>query len=253
MVTLTSNENIIKLNTLYALFYLIFFSNTTFGQNILPTPTEVKISDSNFSFNKSITIAYNEPALETAKYLQNRLKNYVETKLIEANEGNIILSFETTTSDIGNEGYNLNIKNNGIKIVANNEAGFFYGVQSLLQLLPIEVQAEKPFDLTEFVLKGIEIKDIPNYGWRSFMLDSGRQYQTPDFIKRYLDYMAMLKMNVFHWHLTEGQGWRIELKKYPKLTEIGSKIADGEEQQGFYTQDQIRDIVSYAKKLHIIV
>ena len=85
------------------------------------------------------------------------------------------------------------------------------------------------------------------------MLDSGRQYQSPDFIKRFLDQMAMLKLNVFHWHLTEGQGWRIEIKKYPKLTSIGSKVASGPQQQGYYTQEEIKAIVNYAADRHIRV
>ena len=83
----------------------------------------------------------------------------------------------------------------------------------------------------------MQVKDQPKYSWRGLMLDSGRQYQSPDFIKRFLDQMAMLKLNVFHWHLTEGQGWRIEIKKYPKLTSIGSKVASGPQQQGYYTQE----------------
>ena len=85
------------------------------------------------------------------------------------------------------------------------------------------------------------------------MLDSGRQFQTKEFIKRYLDYLAMLKINVFHWHLTEGQGWRIEIKQYPRLTEIGSKVATGEEQEGFYSQNDIREIVQYANERCITV
>ena len=97
-----------------------------------------------------------------------------------------------------------------------------------------------------------KLKTNPNIAG-GLMLDSGRQYQSPDFIKRFLDQMAMLKLNVFHWHLTEGQGWRIEIKKYPKLTSIGSKVASGPQQQGYYTQEEIKAIVNYAADRHIRV
>ncbi|WP_372642880.1 beta-N-acetylhexosaminidase, partial [Ancylomarina sp.] len=99
----------------------------------------------------------------------------------------------------------------------------------------------------------LDVFDQPKYKWRGFMLDSARQFQTPKFIKKYLEYLAMLKMNIFHWHLTDRQGWRIEIKKYAKLTEIGSKVTNGKQQQGYYTQEDIKDIVAFAKMLHITV
>ena len=235
------------------LFLLMLYSNFGIAQNLLPTPTILQNLDSEFVIKNAMTIAYDKNAEETANYLQKRLKNYVDLRLMNGNDGDIVLFHSEESNDLGKEGYHLSISSEGIKIAANTEAGFFYGVQSLLQLFPIEVQASKMFDLSGFVLKGIEVKDLPKYGWRSFMLDSGRQYQSPEFIKRYLDYMAMLKMNVFHWHLTEGQGWRIEIKKYPKLTDIGSKVANGKEQHGYYTQEMIKDIIAYADQLHISV
>jgi N-acetyl-beta-hexosaminidase len=99
----------------------------------------------------------------------------------------------------------------------------------------------------------VKVVDRPKYAWRSFMIDSGRQYQRVETIKGLLDRMALLKMNVFHWHLTENDGWRVEIKRYPKLTEIGAFVADGPEQRGFYTQDEIREIVAYAADRHIMV
>ena len=235
----------------FVVFLLISLSCT--GQNILPGPYKTEVLNSVFSFKTKIKIVYDREGHETAMYLSERLKSYVETELSETGEGDIVLSTKHASAEQGTEGYVLEISNDRISINANTDKGLFYGIQSLLQLLPPEVQAEKPFTLTGFQLLGLRVTDAPKYPWRSFMLDSGRQYQTPEFIKRYLDIMAMLKMNVFHWHLTEGQGWRIEIKKYPKLTEIGSSVAGGKEQQGYYTQDDIREIVAYAQKLHIEV
>lgn len=242
-----------KLKTINIGALIFIFVNLTFGQNILPTPMSVKTINSNFSFNKKITIAYDNEAIEIVKYIEKRLEKSIEIKIKKAKKGDLILAYALKPLNLGNEGYILHIDENSIKIESNTKAGMFYGVQSLLQLLPFEVQSGKKCNLTSFSLSGIEIIDTPKYAWRSFMLDSGRQYQSPEFIKKYLNHMAMLKMNVFHWHLTEGQGWRVEIKKYPKLTEIGSKVANGKEQHGFYTQDEVRDIVSYASKLHITV
>jgi N-acetyl-beta-hexosaminidase len=222
------------------------------SQNILPTPLIQKDLDSGFIFKQELKIGYEQDCINTAQYLLEKLNKYVEIKYVKPIQADLVLSLNANDINLGEEGYILRI-NNKIQILANTEAGLFYGIQSLLQLLPVAVQAGGDYSLRGTALKGIEVKDKPKYAWRSFMLDSGRQYQSPEFIKRYLNYMAMLKMNVFHWHLSEGQGWRIEIKKYPKLTEIGSRVATGKEQQGYYTHEDIKDIVAFAKKLHINV
>lgn len=221
--------------------------------NILPTPTHLEVLNEVFVFDKKVKIAFDQGGKLSASYLESRLKSYLDCKVSESCKGHIILSTENKGVALGKEGYTLEVTRNTIKIVAETENGLFYGIQSLLQLLPEKIQAGKPFNIIGYQVPGVKITDKPKYSWRSFMLDSGRQYQTPDFIKRYLNNMAMLKMNVFHWHLTEGQGWRIEIKKYPKLTEIGSNLAKGKEQQGYYTQEEIKDIVAYAAELHIQV
>ncbi|RXQ94474.1 beta-hexosaminidase [Ancylomarina salipaludis] len=233
--------------------YFIILSNLAMGQNILPTPMHLERLNSDFVFGKEVRVGYDKGCLETAQYLVTKLNKYVKIRLNESNSGDIILSKNNTYEKLGEEGYHLRVSQSQIDINSVSETGLFYGIQTFLQLLPIEIQADKMFDLNGFVIKGIEITDRPKYVWRAFMLDSGRQYQRPDFIKSYLEYLAMLKMNVFHWHLTEGQGWRIEIKKYPKLAKIGSKVAFGKEQQGNYTQEEIKDIVAFASKLHITV
>ncbi len=223
------------------------------GQNILPTPMHIKLLNSKFIFKRMVKIAYDKECFESAQYLTTKIEEHIQLNVVESGSGDIVLSWEVDNMHLVNEGYILKVTEDRITISANSEAGMFYGIQSLLQLLPFEVQAKKPYELPGVVLDGLEVIDQPKYGWRSFMLDSGRQYQSPEFIKNYLDYMAMLKMNVFHWHLTEGQGWRIEIKKYPKLTEVGSRVAKGKEQQGYYSQEEIKSIILYAEKLHITV
>jgi N-acetyl-beta-hexosaminidase len=154
------------------------------------------------------------------------------------------VSFQSPERNLGVEGYELEVMETGVVVRAATEAGKFYARQSLQQLIDHAENGNIPC---------VKITDQPKYAWRSFMIDSGRQYQKVKTIKGLLDRMAMLKLNVFHWHLTENDGWRIEIKKYPKLAEVGGFVADGPEQQGFYTQDEIREIVAYAAERHITV
>jgi len=223
------------------------------GQNILPSPMKAEKLPSSYTIKNELKIVAPQNGISTAEYVKERLGKYLNIKMVKSGSGDINLQLDKSPGNLGKDGYLLEVNKRNITITANTNTGLFYGIQSLLQLLPEQVQAGESYRLVGFEIPGIKVTDKPKYAWRSFMLDSGRQYQTPDFIKRYLDYLAMLKMNVFHWHLTEGQGWRIEIKKYPRLTEIGSRVANGEQQQGFYSQEEIRDIVAYAKKLHITI
>ncbi|MBJ6368066.1 beta-N-acetylhexosaminidase [Snuella sedimenti] len=242
-----------KLKAIYLITLSLCCLNTSLAQTILPTPMGIKPLGSRFEFKASLKLAYDGNCLQSALWLEEKLGKYVHIEKEQSNIGDIVLKCKGDIERFGEEGYGLQVDKAGISISSSTDAGIFYGIQSFFQLLPVEVQTGKAFNLKDFTIDGTEIIDQPKYSWRSFMIDSGRQYQTPQFIKRYLDYMAMMKINVFHWHLTEGQGWRIEIKKYPKLAEVGSKVATGKEQQGYYTQDEIRDIVAYAKKLHIMV
>ncbi len=149
-------------------------------------------------------------------------------------------------------------------IRASGTTGLFYGTQTLLQMLPSEVFAPRPPDGIRWTIPCIAIEDAPRFGWRGMLLDVGRHMIAVDDLKRLLDVMALHKLNTFHWHLTEDQGWRIEIKKYPRLTEIGAwrdssplygnrTGSDGQRYGGFYTQEQIKDIVAYAAARHITV
>ena len=161
------------------------------------------------------------------------------------------------------EGYNFESSGKGIVIKGKDSAGAFYGVQTLLQLLPPPGGKNWGTNRTATV-PGLKILDEPRFAWRGMMLDVGRHFYDVKDIKQLLDLMAFHKLNTFHWHLTEDQGWRLEIKKYPKLTEVGAwrdgtppyenrKASDGKRYGGFYTQEQVREIVAYAARRHITV
>ena len=175
-----------------------------------------------------------------------------------AKGGNSIVFTTAGSQDLPAEGYRLVVEPNRVRVVGRS-AGLFYGMQTLTQLLPVE--ANPPL-----VLPAVEITDYPRFPYRGMLLDVGRHFFPVEFIKKSLDLMAQYKMNMFHWHLTDDQGWRIEIKRYPRLTEIGSRrretiklqffdpyIGDGVPHGGYYTQEQIKEIVAYARERYITV
>lgn len=150
-----------------------------------------------------------------------------------------------STANLGTEGYRLVVNSKGIVVEAPTATGLFYGAQTIRQLVGRRFPAKVPF---------CEIVDQPRFGWRGLLLDVSRHYRDKEFVKHYLDLLAFHKMNVFHWHLVDDQGWRIQIKRYPKLTEIGAwRTDEGRRYGGFYTQDEVKEIVAYAKKRHITV
>ena len=166
------------------------------------------------------------------------------------------------------EGYKLSVSNKQITVKASTANGFFYAVQTLYQLLPPAIYKRDATPGLTWSIPAVEIEDEPRFAYRGLMLDVCRHFSPVGYIYRFIDMLAYHKMNVFHWHLTDDQGWRIEIKKYPKLIEIGSKrpetligyyfenypqLFDGKEHQGYYTQKQIKEIVAYAASKHITV
>ena len=168
-------------------------------------------------------------------------------------------------SSVAPEGYVLDITTKGITVTASTEAGRFYAMQTVRQLLPAEVYAPEGFSDKKWTLPCCRIEDEPKFAWRGMHLDCGRYFYPKEEVMKFIDMMAMHKQNMFHWHLTEDQGWRIEIKKYPKLTEVGAwrketagypdkgEKSDGKPHGGFYTQDDVREIVAYAAERHITV
>lgn len=172
---------------------------------------------------------------------------------------------------LAQEAYTLRVGENRIGIVGGDEAGLLYGVMSLRQLLPPGIEEGKKVDWENLTTPGMMIQDQPRFGWRGMHLDVSRHFYPVSFIKKYIDLLALYKMNVFHWHLIDDGGWRIEIKKYPKLTSIGGwregdgkgwdyiKLKLGENDGskpmygGFYTQEQIKDVIGYAKDRGVTV
>ena len=175
----------------------------------------------------------------------------------------IIFSYNPAIAD---EAYTLSVSyKDGVQIEAGTPSGFFYAIQTLQQLLPVEIYTGKPADKkTKWTIAPVKIQDRPRFAYRGMHLDCARHFFSIDEVKKYIDVMAMFKMNRFHWHLTEDQGWRIEIKKYPRLTEVGAwrdgtcigkdfDSSDGIRYGGFYTQEQMKEIVAYAAERGITV
>ena len=229
---------------------------------IIPQPLEQLNSEGQFIIDNSTGINFNEIFKVSANFLKTYIEEGSEIK-IKTNNNIVFIKDETITN---NEGYSLEISSNSIKIKAKTDQGAFYAVQSLRQLLPPEFE-NGTFKGVEIPVSSTTINDEPQFPYRGMHLDVGRHMFSVNFIKKYIDALAMLKMNTFHWHLTEDQGWRIEIKKYPKLQEIASyrnetlighyntqpQLFDGEKYGGYYTQEQIKEVVTYAQARFVTI
>jgi hexosaminidase len=236
---------------------------------ILPLPAEIEEHPGEFRLTPATVIQADGPNRQNADILQRLLAGATGFPLpVRAAEGAaenaIRLRLDPGLASLGDEGYRLEVKAEGVSLEAPTTTGIFYGIQSLRQLLPAEIESTTPLPGVDWRLPCLTVRDRPRFAWRGFMLDEGRHFHGQATVLQLLDLMALQKLNVFHWHLTEDQGWRIEIKKYPRLTEIGSRRAgtsrsmmakdhDGQPHCGFYTQDQIRAIVAYAAERHILV
>jgi hexosaminidase len=257
-----------KILSLFVIFLFIKILKTNSQDiNIIPKPQDFSFGISNVVISDNTIIINSLESKTSAKLLQDHFKEKYSLSL-EATEFQSLkknaINFKVD-ENLTNEGYELTISDQGITICALDERGWFYAVQSLIQYCSSNAYFSK-YEKT-IKIKEITIKDAPRFKWRAFMLDEARHFKGMDQVKMLLDEMALLKMNVFHWHLVDDQGWRIEIKKYPKLTKIGSKrkstqigplewespIQSAEPHEGFYTQDQIKEVIKYAKERHITI
>ncbi len=231
---------------------------------IIPKPIQMTESEGVFELKPTTRILVSEETREIGKFLHEFLQpasgypfTVEGTRDKDSEPDTIQLTTSHADPSLGDEGYELTIAPGTVVVCAPRPAGIFYGIQTFRQLLPAEIESRERVDGILWSAPAVKIKDRPRFAWRGMMLDVGRHMFSVDFIKRYIDLMAMHKMNVFHWHLTEDQGWRIEIKQYPNLTGTGSWRAasplpgkmektDGQPYGGFYTQEQIREIVAYA-------
>ena len=243
---------------------------------LIPQPQSLELKDGVFALAAGTRI-YTDPAsADTGIYLADhlrpatgyRLKVSSKSAPDAATVSGIILTTQNADAGLGAEGYELTAKTHVIVITAPTQAGLFYGVQTLLQLLPPEIYATQQVKGVDWRLPCVNIADGPRFQWRGLMLDVSRHFFNKTEVKQLLDAMALHKLNTFHWHLVDDNGWRIEINKYPKLTSEGawragvgfglnpsSTTAYGPDGRygGFYTQDDIREVVAYAQKLHITI
>ena len=223
---------------------LIFLGLPALAQlRMFPTPARVVGQKGSFTIGTTPKISGNGGYADVlAKKLQSELKTTGKQSSAAGGEIRLVLDEKLKMAD---EGYSLNISPSVVLLEASSESGLFYAKEALLQLVRFG----------NGTLGACKIEDQPRYGWRGFMLDESRHFFGKEKVKQYLDIMASLRMNVFHWHLTDEPGWRIEIKKYPKLTSVGA-IGNWHEPEApaqFYTQDDIREIVAYAADRHIMV
>ena len=216
--------------------------------NIIPQPVSILINQDRkgFTLHAGTTISPYPFAEEFASFVRKTLNKKVYLHEDTGEERSIILKIDESIEH--DEGYTIKCENRRVFINARTETGLFYGLQTLKQML-LQTDGKLPY---------VELTDYPRFSYRGFMLDCGRYFYTVDEIKRIVDLMALHKLNVLHWHLTEDQGWRIEIKKYPLLTEKGSKRShtnfNNKPHSGYYTQDQVKEIVAYChdRKIKVI-
>jgi hexosaminidase len=243
--------------------------------NIIPQPSKLNVLSGNFTINNQVKIYAADAELKKiAQQLVDKLRAIDGTNvplLSETPDGVLkkgILFMKTNDAALNTEGYRLTVTSEQITVISNTPQGAFYALQTLYQLLPNEIYSPVPLKRKQiWRVPAVDIEDSPRFGYRGLHLDASRHFQPVSFVKRYIDLMSMHKMNTFHWHLTDDQGWRIEIKKYPKLTEIGSKRKetiighnndkpqkfDGTPYSGFYTQAQIKEVVAYANERFVTI
>jgi hexosaminidase len=229
--------------------------------DIVPAPVQAKANaNANFQLSPLTVIttqAGSAAAKQVGDYLAGALRPATGYPLPVVALGNLPLpsiSLELRGADkrVGNEGYQLDVAKNGVKIRANTADGLFEGVQSLRQLLPASIDA-KTVQHQAWTVSGGSVLDYPRFGYRGAMLDVARHFFNPDQVKTYIDQIAQYKINTLHLHLADDQGWRIEVKSWPKLTAIGGQGAVNGDSGGFYTQAQYKDLVKYAASRHITI
>jgi len=250
-----------KYKWLNIIIALLFISASHAQTNIIPRPNEATPSAGSFTIDAGMVIEANEVNQKSAIYLKDYIKNYynVTLKVSSASKSPQVISLAIQADVSQPKGaYSLTITNNDIQIVGVDAEACFYGVQSLIQLLPLK-------KTEQLEVAAITIKDAPRFEYRGAMLDVCRYFYPVAYVKKYIDYLALHKINTFHWHLTDDQGWRIEIKKYPKLTAVGAYRngtiigkypGTGNTNQrygGFYTQAQVKEIVKYAGDRFITV
>ena len=225
------------------------------GINIIPMPQNLVQNQGVFKLSSGTSFgATTDEAKTVAEFFAAKMRNATGYNISVSDKGDITLTLDAAL-DVNDEGYTLDVTSEGVTVKAKTPQGLFYGMQSFMQLLPAEIESAEKASGIAWQAPAVSIKDEPRFGYRGVMLDVCRHFIPVEDIKKQIDVMSLFKINRLHWHLTEDQGWRIEIKKYPKLTEIGSKRIDGEgtEYKGYYTQEEIKEVVKYAQDRFITI
>ena len=269
-----------KMKNIKNVFYLAAFMLVVWGcqtsvdnidnneeLSVIPQPVKVKLNPDYFTIENSTIVFYNnKELLQVAKYMDAKLSGSLGFSMQikdGSGKGINLLILDEENENLGSEGYILHVTANNIEIIANKANGIFYGIQTLIQMLPPQIKSSSLQDGVEWKIRCADIEDVPRFSWRGLMLDVSRHFFTKDEVKEYIDQLAEYKMNVFHWHLSDDQGWRIEIKSLPNQTKKRAWRAkrvgqwwnrtprqEGElaEYGGFYTHEDIKEIVQYAKE-----
>jgi hexosaminidase len=240
---------------------------------LIPAPAKLAPRAGSFVLAAATSIVAGDELRTQAELLRDQLRPATGFPLpiaSSAKGSRITIALDPSLADLGDEGYRLVANADGVAIGAPKPAGILHGSQTLRQLLPPEIFRRAPSNAgASWAIPAVEIEDRPRFGWRGSHLDVGRHFMPKEFVLKHLDLLALHKLNVFHWHLTEDQGWRIEIKKYPKLTAVGAFRKDsmtaprtkdpaarkfaGRPHGGFYTQEDVREVVRYAAERGITV
>jgi hexosaminidase len=236
--------------------------------SIIPRPAKLTLHGGRFLLTARTVIWTDAQSAalgrQLARYLEPATGYSLPVRQGGTPAGNrIVLRRDRTLKRLGGEGYALSVRQGVVTVRAPAAAGLFYGIQTIRQLLPAEIFREAPMAGVRWTMPAVTIEDEPRFRWRGAHLDVCRHFMPKEFVKKYIDLLALQKMNSFHWHLTDDQGWRIQIRKYPRLTEVGAwrnetlvgpytsdtskQVFDHEVHGGFYTQEDIREIVAYAR------
>jgi hexosaminidase len=248
------------------------------GLALIPRPLQLERLRGQFELRPSSVIFAHPALMEVGNSLANCLRPatgfalsvVAAERAASQQAGSVQLVLDDSLfARLGSEGYLLSVEGSGVRITAARPAGAFYGVQTLRQLLPPQIFGDSPAAGVRWSAPAVRIEDLPRFKWRGAHLDVSRHFMPVAFVKRYIDLLALHKMNSFHWHLTDDQGWRVEISRYPLLTSVGAwrsetlvggmrrnlatATYDGIPHGGFYTQAEIRDVVQYAAQRFINV
>lgn len=241
--------------------------------HLIPEPVQISTQKGDFFLRNTTSVSINQEEIRpTAVILCRQLSQATGWKftpqkgLAKANSIHLLLN-STPNPVLGKEGYTLEVTAQGVKITANYVGGLYYGVQTVLQLLPTDIESTKAVQRT-WPIPFVKITDFPRFAWRGVMLDVSRHFFQKDEVKRYIDVMSRMKYNTFHWHLTDDNGWRIEIKSLPKLTQVGAwrvprigkfgsldapKEGEAATDGGFYTQEDIKEVIQYAQERNVTI